>query len=70
MHMRDANARQLRLNQIDLNVNAEMQLGKGGFWLNNSEGLTVYLNGCISVFNTLFVWSSDYGSDLTLVTCN
>lgn len=29
MHMRDANARQLRLNQIDLNVNAEMQLGKG-----------------------------------------
>lgn len=32
--MRDANARQLRLNQIDLNVNAEMQLGRGGFWLN------------------------------------
>lgn len=37
MHIRkrDANARQLRLNQIDLNVNAEMQLGKGSLleWL-------------------------------------
>ena len=39
--MRDANARQLRLNQIELNVNAEMQLGKGGFWLNNFEGLAL-----------------------------
>lgn len=41
MHMRDANAMQLRLNQIDLNVNAEMQLGKSGCWLNYSEGLAV-----------------------------
>lgn len=39
--MRDANAMQLRLNQIDLNVNAEMQLGKSGCWLNYSEGLAV-----------------------------
>lgn len=31
--MRDANAMQLRLNQIDLNVNAEMQLVKSGFWM-------------------------------------
>lgn len=39
--MRDANAMQLRLNQIDLNVNAEMQLGKSGCWWNYSEGLAV-----------------------------
>lgn len=38
MHMRDANAMQFRLNQIDFNVNAEMQLESSGCWLTYSEG--------------------------------
>lgn len=51
--MRDANAMQLRLNQIDLKVNAEMQLGKIGCWLNYSEVCST------PQVNTLCVWLSD-----------
>lgn len=69
--MRDANAMQLSLNQIDLNVNAEMQLGKNGCWLNYSEGcqLVWRYNINTSQVNTLSVRSSDL-VDLILVFCS
>lgn len=67
--MRDANAMQLSLNQIDLNVNAEMQLGKSGCWLNYSEGCQLVWRYNTSQVNTLFVWSSDLVA-LILVFCS
>lgn len=62
MHMRDANAMQLRLNQIDLNVNAEMQLGKSG-WQSNCTVVQY-----IASQHTLS-WSSDL-VNFILVFCS